>query len=265
MLSQENICFTKMTTAEKTAMSREGRGVRCFEDDMFFCIDERFLFLSVTSPEEEDKEITFFRKGMNDRVSKRLPSLPSMWHRLSSADSERCVQEENALLSPTGEITIFWTWDAEISLDFLKYIHEWWRISDSLLHRKRETVCLPRTMIRILPEYDDFYLLKGCFIQRCKNIFWMRIDSLSREYLIFYELREFSKIRFFKFSWQCSFPAFFYFYFSHSFSLESREWRYSSIKLWMSREVLIGSGMCVMLKSETSPAESLAVLIMRFP
>ncbi len=60
MLSQESICFTKMTTAEKTAMSGEGRGVGSLEDDMFFCIDERFLFLSVTSPEEEDKKITFF-------------------------------------------------------------------------------------------------------------------------------------------------------------------------------------------------------------
>lgn len=60
MFSQESICFTKMTAAEETAMGREGRGVRCFEDDMFRCIDERFFFLSVTSPEEKYEEIAIF-------------------------------------------------------------------------------------------------------------------------------------------------------------------------------------------------------------
>jgi hypothetical protein len=49
-----------MTAAEETAMGREGRGVRCFEDDMFRCIDERFFFLSVTSPEEKYEEIAIF-------------------------------------------------------------------------------------------------------------------------------------------------------------------------------------------------------------
>lgn len=265
MLSQEGICFAKMTTAEKTSVSGKRRGVRRFEDDMFLCINERFLFLSVTSPEEEDKEITFFWKGMNDRVSKCLPSLPSMWHRLSSADGECRIQEENTLLSPTWEITIFWTRNAEISLNFLKYIHEWWRISHSFLYRERETMSLPRTMIWILAEYDDFYFLKGCIIECCKYVFRVRVYCLTCNNLVFYKLREFSEIRFFEFFWEHFFPAFLDFYFSHSFSLGSREWRYSSIKLWINREVLIGSGICVILKSEISLAESLAVLIMRFP
>lgn len=171
MLSEESICFTKMTTAEKTAMSGEGRGMRCFEDDVFLCINEWFLFLSVTSPEEEDKEITFFLKGMNDRVSKRLPSLPSMWHRLSRADSKCCIEEENALFSPACEITIFRTWNTEISLYFLKYIHEWWRISDSLLYRERKTVCLPRTMVGDLTQMITFTLSKGVLSSAAKIFF----------------------------------------------------------------------------------------------
>lgn len=60
MLSQESICFAKMTAAEKSTMSREGRGVWCFEDDMFLRIDEGFLFLRMASPEEKYQEISLF-------------------------------------------------------------------------------------------------------------------------------------------------------------------------------------------------------------
>jgi hypothetical protein len=78
MLSEESICFTKMATAKKTTVCREGRGVRRFEDNMLSCINERFLFLSMTSPEEENQKITFIGERLYNRVGKSLPSLPSV-------------------------------------------------------------------------------------------------------------------------------------------------------------------------------------------
>ena len=265
MLSQESICFTKMTTAEKASMSWEGRGVRSFEDDMFFCIDERFLFLRVASPEEENQKITFIRECLYDWISKGFPSFPSMRHRLPCTDCECGIEEEYALFCPTCQISIFWCGDTEIWLNFLKYIHQWWRISHSFHDRERESMGLSWSMIGVLPKYDNLYFFEWSFVQSGKYIFWMRVYCLTRKYLIFYKLRKLPKIGFSKFCCKSSLPALFQLYFCHSFSLGSKEWRYSSMKLWIKRDVSMGSGMCVMLKSDTSPAESLAVLIMRFP
>lgn len=265
MLSQESISFTKMATAEKTTVCRKGRGVGGFEDDMFFCIDERFLFLCMTSPEEENQKITFIRKCLNDWISKGFPSFSSMRHRLPCTDCECGIEEEYTLFCPTCQISIFWCRNAEVSLNFLKYIHQRWWVSHSFHDREREAMGLSWSMIGVLSEYNNFYRIKGCSIQSGKYILWMRVDSLPCENLIFYKLRKLSKVRFFKFWSKNLFPAFFELYFSHSFSLGSREWRYSSMKLWMRRDVSIGSGMWVMLKSDTSPDESLAVFIMRFP
>jgi hypothetical protein len=48
-----------MFTSEKTTVSREGRRVRSFQNDVFSCIDKRFLFLGMTSPEEKYQKISF--------------------------------------------------------------------------------------------------------------------------------------------------------------------------------------------------------------
>lgn len=168
MLSEESICFTKMTTAEKTAMSREGRGMGGLEDDMFFCIDERFLFLSMTSPEEEYEEISFFWEGLYDDVSKYFPSFPSMRQRFSSSHCERCIEQEYSLMCPTSEISIFWYWLSLTRAYFLKYISEGRRNLCSFLDGKSETMSLSWTMVRILSQNDNPYFLKRGFFERCK-------------------------------------------------------------------------------------------------
>lgn len=105
--------------------------MRGFEDDMFFCVDERFLFLCMASPEQEYQEVSLVRKCLNNRVCKIFPSFPGMRHRLSRTDGERRIEEEDALLCPASEIATFWTWDTEISLNLLEDIHQRWRVSDS--------------------------------------------------------------------------------------------------------------------------------------
>jgi hypothetical protein len=124
MLSQESICFAKMATAEESTVSGEGRGVRSLEDDMFCCINEGFLFLGVTSPQEENKKITFFGECFDNRISKIFPSFSCMRHRLPRSYSQGSIEEENTLFGPTCEVTIFWTWNTEVSLNLLKYIHK---------------------------------------------------------------------------------------------------------------------------------------------
>ncbi len=262
MLSQESICFAKMSTAKKSTMSWEGRGVRGFEDYMFRRIDERFFLLSVTSPEEEYEEISFFWEGMNHSIGKCFPSFPSVRQGLPSPDGECGIQEEDSLWSPVSEISTLWYWLVETTTHFLKNIHQWWRISDSFLNWKCEAMSLSWTMIGVLTKDDDSYFFKRCHIHRSKYILRMWINRFSCEYFIFYKLRKFLKIWFLKFWLKHILPALMDFYFCHG---SSREWRYSSMNEWIVLEVSIGLGMCVMLKSEILLAESLAVRTIILP
>jgi len=150
MFSEESICFAKMTAAEESTMSRKRGGVWSFEDRVFACIDQWFFLLCMTSPEQEYQEITFIWKCLNNCIGKYLPSFVTMRHRLSSTDGERRIEEEDTLLCPTWEITIFWSCCTHIALNFLKNIPQRWRISDSFLDWKSETVCLSWSMIGIL-------------------------------------------------------------------------------------------------------------------
>ncbi len=124
MLSQESICFAKMTTTEETSVCREGRRVGRFEDDMFLRINEGLLFLRVTSPEQKYEKISLVREGLNNCIGKIFPSFSCVRHRFTSTDSEGRIEKQNSLLCPTSEVTIFWSRYSEISLNFFKNIHE---------------------------------------------------------------------------------------------------------------------------------------------
>lgn len=153
-------------------------------------------------------------------------------------------------------------WCTYITLYFFKNIHERRWISYSLLHGKGETMSLSWSMIGVLTEDDDSHFFKRCHIHRSKYIFWMGVDSLTTYYLVFYKLRELSEIRLLKFSLKRMFPALMDFYFCHG---ASRECRYSSMNPWITLEVSIGLGICVILKSEILLAESLAVRTIILP
>jgi hypothetical protein len=115
-----------MTTAEKTAMGREGRGVRCFEDDMFFCIDERFLFLSMTSPEEEIwGNHDFLRECESQQSVKVSHHFPACDMGCTSFGQWVWYSGGERLALPNVRDHHFLRTQVipEISLNFLKYIH----------------------------------------------------------------------------------------------------------------------------------------------
>lgn len=209
MLPEESVCFAKMTTAQKSAVCRERGGVRCFEYDMFVCIDERFLFLSMASPEQKYQKISFFWEGFYDSICEIFPSFSCVWHGLTSTDRECRIEKENALFCPASEVSVFRSLDTEISLNFLKYIHEWWWISDSFHDRKREPMSLSWTVIGVLPENNYFDVFKWSIIKGWKNIFWMRVNRLTRKNFVFYKTWKSLKIWFFKFIFESFFPAVF--------------------------------------------------------
>lgn len=179
-----------------------------FKNGVFFYIYELFLFLCMTSPEEEYEEFSFFGECLDNSICESLPSFSDVRHRLSCSDCECGIQEKNSLACPASEISIVWQRSSNIIMNLFKDINEWRRVFDSFLNRKRESMSLSRAMIRILSKNNHFYRFKWGTIKSCKNILWMRINNLSFWYFISYKIRKLRKIGFLKFIFENSFPTF---------------------------------------------------------
>lgn len=262
MLFQKSICCAEMFTSEKSSMGGEGRGMRGFEDNVFLCINESFLFLGMASPEEENEEIPLVWESFYDCICEYFPSLSRMRHWFSSSDRESRIEQEHALLWPTREVSAERNRNIEAFIYFFKYISQGWRNFDSFEYGKSETMSLPWSVVWILSEDDDFDWLKRSHIERRKYIFGMWIESFPSEYFTLYELRKFIEIGLFKFFCERNLPITLNLYFFHE---SLREWRYSSIKLCSERDVSMGFGIWDMLKSQILSIVSLEVLITILP
>ena len=54
VLFQILVSLDEMTATEESAIDREGRGVRCFEHQVFAVVDDASFLSSITTPEKED-------------------------------------------------------------------------------------------------------------------------------------------------------------------------------------------------------------------
>ena len=91
------------------------------------------------------------------------------------AHGEDGVEQKHALLRPACQISAFCRRNAEISFQFLIDILQRRRQFYTPAHRKSQPVCLPRLMIRVLPENHGAHARGRGPLERRKKLLRGRI------------------------------------------------------------------------------------------
>ena len=92
-----------------------------------------------------------------------------------SADRQNRIEHHNALLRPLDQITVVRDVTPEIIVKLLVDIYEGRRDLNSRLHGKRESVSLPRLVVRVLSQNDHLHLIQRCKMEGIKNVPCRRI------------------------------------------------------------------------------------------
>ena len=192
-----------MTTAQKSAVCREREGWGASSMICLF-VSMRDFFFEHGFPEQKYQKISFFWEGFmiaSVKFSHPFPACDMGW----PARTVSVVLRRGRPVLPSEWGLSFRSLDTEISLNFLKYIYEWWWISDSFHDRKKRAHELVLDRDRVLPENNYFDVSNGVLSRAEKKIFWMRVNRLTCKNLVFYKTWKSLKIWFSNSSLRASF------------------------------------------------------------
>ena len=79
------------------------------------------------------------------------------------ANGERSIQQEYALIGPTGKVPAFGYRNAQVVLNLLENVLEGRREGHPVVHREAQAVRLSRSVVRVLS--DDHHL---CLVERAE-------------------------------------------------------------------------------------------------
>ena len=159
-------------------MCRERARVRRLNDEMARIRDKAALLPCGTSPKDKGERTLTRTEQPNDVVGEPLPAMPRVGRRGMSAYGQHRVEEQHALPCPRDKAAVCGRRDTEIVLHFLVDVEEGRRRLDANLHGERKPVCLPVTVVRVLPENDDLRIRKARVVQRVENRKHIGIDAL---------------------------------------------------------------------------------------
>ena len=120
---------------------------------------------------------------MNDGVGESFPAFVLVGPGLISPNGKGGIEEEDSLFDPTIKIAGGVVGVAQIGFDLFIDILQRGGWFDAIRNGKGKSVCLTRTMIRILTKYDDLYLIHGQTVESVKDEFGRRIDGAGLVFL----------------------------------------------------------------------------------
>ena len=154
------VCFTEMLIPKEAIVGREGRGMCRTEYQMLVTVNEGTFLLCITSPKDEYQIFSFFGQDTDGSICKLFPTATLVWTGLVGAYCQGGVQQQDALFSPSCQVTGGRGWRADIFFYFFENVHQRRRKGYSVIHRETKAVCLTGTMVGVLTDNDYFYFIK---------------------------------------------------------------------------------------------------------
>ena len=116
-------------------------------------------------------------QSLNGSICKLLPTQCGVTIRLMGSYRQRSIQQQHALLCPTGQIARGGNRCTKIGLNLLEDILQRGRELDTILHGETQSVRLSWLMIRILSDNHHLHLIKRTQVEGIENQFTWRITG----------------------------------------------------------------------------------------
>ena len=182
-----------------------------FEDEVSVRVDEGAFPLGVGAPEEEYEVLFFVGEVADDGVGEGFPAFVLMGACLVGAHGEGGVEEEDALVGPAFQIARCGDGNAEVVFNLFEDVLEGGRLLDAFRDGERKPVRLSRTVVRVLPEDDDFGVVHAAMVEGVEDEFAGRIYP-GLPVFVPDETGEGFEVRFLEFFAEQFFPGGFYLY-----------------------------------------------------
>ena len=132
------------------------------KDQMACAVDEGAFLDGIGTPQQEDQMLAAFVQAADDGIGELFPAMSLMAAGLVGPDGEHGVEQQHALMCPTGEVAAGGDGRTGLLLDFLEDVLQGWGEGHAVIYRKAKAVGLTLVVIGVLSQYDHFYIVKGC-------------------------------------------------------------------------------------------------------
>lgn len=180
--------------------------MRGHQHEVFIAVDHLPFFLRVGSPKQKHDTFLFIRYFPDDRIGENFPPLILVRSGAVCLYGECGIQQEYALLRPSIQVARRGNGFAQVIADLFEDVHQRWWNAHALANGEAETIRLARSMIGVLADDDDLYVVKVTAIKCLENIRSFRVDGLAFV-LRFYEINEFAEVGLLKFVSEQRFPG----------------------------------------------------------
>jgi len=198
-------------TEPAATIGTQRRWMHTLEHQIMLLVDHIGFAAGITAPEHIHQVLTMLRQRLNSGIGKLLPPQLRMTVGLMGTNRERSIEQQHALLSPTGEIARCGDRRTKVGLYLFKDILQRGRKLDTVLNREAQSVCLSWLVIGVLADNHHFHLVERT---KVKGIEYQFAWGIARGSLILlsHSLSKLRKVRLFKLATKVSLPRFLYLY-----------------------------------------------------
>ena len=151
-------------------MRTQRRRVRRRQDAVFLAIDSGTLLLRMRTPQKKNQGTISAGQERHHPVCESLPAFLLMRRWLIPLDREHAVEEQYPSFGPGAQVTVARNLEADIGGELLIDVLQRRRDLHATVHRKAETVRLPRVVVRVLPKNHDANLAGRHGLQGRKDL-----------------------------------------------------------------------------------------------
>ena len=209
MLDEVFVALEEMPVAHEASHGTQRAGVSALQDKVTALVDECRFPSCRCAPKHEDKPCSATVEGGDGGIGEGFPTLSAVTESLMLTNRQTGVQEEHALLCPSRQVAALWNRRSRLGLYLLEDVLERRREGYAIVHAEAKSVCLPRAVIRVLPEDDHAHLVERRRVEGIEDEPPWRIAS-TRSILLSHKLRQLLEVRLDELLFELCLPRRFY-------------------------------------------------------
>ena len=198
-------------TEPAATISTQWRWVYALKHQVVLLVNHIRLRAGIAAPQHIHQVLAVLCQCLYSGIGKLLPTQRRVTVGLMGTNRERSIQQQHALLGPTGDIARCGDRCTKVGLNLLEDILQRGRKLNTVLNRETQSVGLSWLVIGVLTDNHYLYLVERTQVKGIKYQFAWRIAGSSL-ILLSHSLSKLRKVRLFKLATKVSLPRFLYLY-----------------------------------------------------